>query len=330
MNTILTIFIVIILVFLSGIFSGLNLGLMGLNTFQLKRQVKLGNKYAKKIYPLRKKGNLLLCTILLGNVAVNTTLAIFLADLTTGVIAGIISTALIVIFGEIVPQATFSKHAMALGSKTTWIIWTFLYILYPLTKPIALVLDKVLGKETPRAVTKRELSLLAEDQKKLEGSDIDHEDYDLIRKGLIFSETEVREVMTHKTKVQYIEKNTIIDKEIRQQIHSKGHSRLPVYDLTKDKIVGILYTKDLIIVEQDTYIPVTSIMKEKVLRVKDTDKLDIVLEKFKRDRIHLFVVVNKNNKYVGIITLEDVLEEITGEIWDEYDKHATRSIHYHK
>ena len=82
---------------LSGLFSGLTLGLMSLNPFVLKRKIKLGNSYAKKIYPLRKQGNLLLCTLLLGNVAVNSVLAVFLGSITVGVIAVIVSTGLIVI-----------------------------------------------------------------------------------------------------------------------------------------------------------------------------------------------------------------------------------------
>ena len=97
--------ILIILLFLSAMFSGLTLGLMSLDVFTLKRRVKLNDKHAIKVYPLRKKGNLLLCTLLLGNVAVNSTLAIFLGSITAGVVAGIISTSLIVIFGEILPMA---------------------------------------------------------------------------------------------------------------------------------------------------------------------------------------------------------------------------------
>ncbi|MCF7866836.1 hemolysin family protein [Candidatus Woesearchaeota archaeon] len=319
MDTIITTIIVVFLICLSGIFSGLNLGLMTLNPFELKRQIRLGNKYAKKIYPLRKKGNLLLCTILLGNVAVNSILAIFLAGITTGLVAGITSTALIVVFGEIIPQATFSKHALKLGSKTAWIIWLFLYILFPITKPLSMILDKILGKEIPRAYTKKEISLLAEDQEKIKHSDIDIDDLEIIKKGLIFSDKTVKQVMTYKAKVQFIERTTYLTKEILNQIRTTGHSRIPVYDLTKDKMIGILYTKDLIGLNPHPPKIVTKIMRKQIVRIKDTEKLDDVLKKFQKDRIHIFIVLNKNNKYVGIITLEDILEEVFGEIWDEYD-----------
>ena len=114
--------IVAFLVLLSGAFSGLTLGFFSLNLTSLERKMKLGDKRAKKVYPIRKNGNLLLCTLLLGNVAVNSTMAIFLGTIASGVIAGIVSTALIVIFGEIIPQAVFSRFALTLGANTVWLV----------------------------------------------------------------------------------------------------------------------------------------------------------------------------------------------------------------
>lgn len=310
----------IMLIILSGMFSGLNLGLMTLTTFQLRRLIKMGNKDAEKIYPLRKNGNLLLTTILLGNVAVNTTLAIFLSTLTTGVVAGIVSTGLIVIFGEIIPQATFAKHALKLGAKTTWLIWIFLYILYPITKPISMILDAIIGKETPKAFTKKEFRLLMEDQIKIKGCDLDEEDIILINRGLQFSDKTVETVMTPKHRMFYLDGSTIIDRQKKELIQRKGHSRIPVYDKRKDRVIGIIYAKDLITLDPDESVSATKIMRKTVLCVKDTSKLDDILEKFKEERIHLFVVKNKNDKFVGIVTLEDVIEEITGEIEDEHTR----------
>ena len=149
--------IVIILVLLSGLFSGLTLGLLSLDKNELKRKISLGNKQAKKVYTVRKKGNLLLCTLLLGNVAVNSTLAIFLGNIASGVIAGLIATGLIVIFGEIIPQATFARYALAVGARTAWLVKIFIIILFPICWPIAWVLDKTLGEEMPTVYSKKEL-----------------------------------------------------------------------------------------------------------------------------------------------------------------------------
>ena len=101
-----------VLVVLSGLFSGLTLGLLSLDTQSLLRRAKRGDKEAEVIYPVRAKGNLLLTTLLLGNVAVNTTLSIFLSSFASGLVAGITATALIVVFGEIIPQAVISRYAL--------------------------------------------------------------------------------------------------------------------------------------------------------------------------------------------------------------------------
>ena len=309
-----------ILVILSGLFSGLNLGLMSLDPYRLKRLIQLGNKNAAKIYPLRKNGNLLLTTVLLGNVIVNATLAIFLNSFTTGLIAIILSTGLIVMFGEIMPQAIFAKHALRLGAKTAWLVWLFLVVLYPVAKPISWVLDKTIGKDIPRAVTKKEFGLLAEEQTLAKGTDLERDDIEIIKKGLLYSEKTVREIMTPISKVYLINKKELITKEKISEIHAKGKSRVPVYDYENRKIIGILYSKDLINLEFQNPLTAHRLMRRVKEVVLETDKLDKVLEKFRKKRIHLFIVKNKEHEVTGIITLEDVIEEIIGEVYDEYDK----------
>lgn len=123
--------IVILLIILSALFSGLTLSLLSLDKGDLKRKASLGNKDAKKVYAVRKSGNLLLCTLLMGNVAVNSTVAIFLGNIASGVVAGLIATGLIVIFGEIIPQAAFSRHALKVGAHTAWLVRIFIVIFFP-------------------------------------------------------------------------------------------------------------------------------------------------------------------------------------------------------
>lgn len=314
-----TIIVVVLLISLSGLFSGLTLGLMGLNRFELKRRVKMGDKQAEKIYPVRKKGNLLLTTLLLGNVLVNAALAVFLGDITTGAAAMALSTGLIVVFGEILPQALFSRFALRLGAKTTWLVWIFLYLLYPVAKPLAIGLDKLLGGELPHFYSKKELRIIFEELKDSKQADLDMDEFEILKGGLNFSNKAVWEVMTPKDKVFALEQNTLLTKDVLLEIQRKGHSRIPVYHRVLDKVVGILYSKDLVAIDPEGRLPIRNVMRKNNQFIFRSERLDNVLNMFRKRRIHLFIVRRNSGVMEGIITLEDVLEEIVGEIVDEYD-----------
>lgn len=149
----LSIAIIIICVCLafSALFSGLNLGLMSLDRTELKILCNTGTakekKFAKVIQPVRNHGNYLLCSILLGNVFVNSILPLLLDDLSSGVVAVVCSTLAIVIFGEIIPQAICSRHGLLVGAKTIHITKVVMLLTAPLAYPISKLLDFVLGEE---------------------------------------------------------------------------------------------------------------------------------------------------------------------------------------
>ena len=314
-----TYIIIAILVLLSGLFSGLNLGLMSLTPHQLLRKIRLGDKRAKKIYPLRKNGNLLLITLLLGNVVVNSVLAIFLGSITVGVVAVLLSTGLIVVFGEIIPQAFFARHALTLGSKVTWIVWIFLITLYPISKPMALVLDFALGREMPTIFSRRELRLFLKEQKKSNKTGAKKYQFNIMEGALELSNTKVSEVMTPRVKVFFLKENQILNKNLLGLIHKKGFTRIPVFKNSRDKIVGILYSKDLISLDPGDKIKVKEIMRPEYLTIRENEDIEKAIYKAKENKIHLFVVKSKSGGVEGIVTLEDILEEMVGEIIDEYD-----------
>jgi len=311
--------IIIVLISFSALFSGLTLGLMSLNAAELKRKMDLGDKDAAKVYKVRKQGNLLLTTLLIGNVAVNSAIAIFLGSIASGVAAGIISTSLIVVFGEITPQAIFSRYALTLGAKVAWLVQIFIYILYPITWPIAWVLNKTLGEELPTIYSKKELMKIIEEHEDHAGSDIDEDEEKIVKGALSFSDKTVKEVMTPRSVMDTVSFTDKIDDELLDRLKLSGFSRFPVYKGKIDKIVGILYVKKLI---GGKYIGKTigSVVDKNVLFINENKKLDYAFSAFLKTHIHLFVVQDEFGDISGVITLENIIEEIIdNEIVDEDD-----------
>ncbi|VEL12223.1 unnamed protein product [Protopolystoma xenopodis] len=162
--------LIICLFCLSGLFSGLNLGLMALDKTELKIIEFAGSpserRYAKTIRPVREKGNFLLCTLLLGNVLVNNSLTILMDDLTgSGIYAVIGSTIGITALGEIMPQAVCSRYGLSIGAKTIWLTKIFMVITFPIAFPVSYILDKILGEELGQFYSREKLGVLIREQR---------------------------------------------------------------------------------------------------------------------------------------------------------------------
>ncbi len=220
------------LLVLSGLFSGLTLGLMSLDVSGLDIVISGGDpqeaEYAKTILPLRKKGNLLLCTLLLGNTLVNALIAILSASFTSGLVGALLSTGFIVVFGEIMPQSICSRHGLLIGAHTVNIVKFFVVLLFPVAYPVARVLDFCLGQEMvsacktawpvnalPQALSaearsalrnsatmqgtifnKQELNKLVEMHVRDARADINENEGNLLKGALKFSEGTVGGIMT--------------------------------------------------------------------------------------------------------------------------------------
>ncbi|HIP33697.1 MAG TPA: DUF21 domain-containing protein [Bacteroidia bacterium] len=315
----MTYLIIIILIIFSALFSGLTIGLLGLDKSELERKIKIGDKLALKIYSVRKNGNLLLVTLLLGNVLINSILAVFLGEMFSGVSAVIVSTVLIVVFGEILPQAVFYRYAMQIGVYFVPVVKLFQFVFYPIAKPMAMILDKFLGEEKMTVMSKKEMSEMIKSHEDSDDSDIDNDEEDILLGALTYSDKKVKEIMTPKNVVYSIEENTILDKRKLTEIQQTGFSRIPVYSENEDSIVGVINVKSLINIEEGNK-AYDIHFRKKIFQVNEDEKLDDLLNSFIKKKAHIAYVTNIHNTFLGIVTMEDLIEEIIGkEIVDETD-----------
>ncbi|KAM6986434.1 metal transporter CNNM4-like isoform 2-T2 [Aplochiton taeniatus] len=328
------------LLMLSGIFSGLNLGLMALDPMELRIVQSCGTdkekKYAGKIEPIRSKGNYLLCSLLLGNVLVNTTLTILLDDLIgSGMGAVVASTVGIVIFGEIIPQALCSRHGLAVGANTIILTKFFMLLTFPLSFPVSKLLDVLLGQEIGTVYNREKLVEMLKVTEPY--NDLVKEELNMIQGALELRNKTVEDVMTPVANCFMIQADAVLDFNTMSEIMESGYTRIPVFDDERSNIVDILYVKDLAFVDPDdctTLKTITKFYNHPVHFVFHDTKLDAMLEEFKKGKSHLAIVQKVNSEgegdpfyeVLGLVTLEDVIEEIIkSEILDESDLYTDNS-----
>ncbi|EGB12362.1 hypothetical protein AURANDRAFT_2914, partial [Aureococcus anophagefferens] len=248
-------------------------------------------EYAKLIFPVRQNGNRLLCTLLLGNVAVNALLSITLAAVASSIVGFLMSTALIVVFGEILPQALCSRHALYIGASTLPVVKLFMVLMSPIAFPLAWALDALLGEDVGTVHTKREM--LQYMKVHLRQGILDDESGNVMRGALEMKEKSVHEVMTPLEDVFMLPESTTLSFKVVREIFEQGFSRVPVFRGERQHIVGLLFVKDLIFVDPEDETPLASLLSifSRGLQVVDeTNTLDDVLRIFKRGHGHLALV----------------------------------------
>jgi len=327
--------LVVVLVLFSAMFSGLTLGLMSLDPSGL--EIVMANsddpklaRAAKAIYPVRLRGNLLLCTLLLGNVTVNSGLSIVSANIFSGLIGLLVSTAVITIFGEIIPQAICCRYGLQIGEKTIPLVKVLVMLFYPICKPMSWVLDKALGHEIGTTYSSSEMTKLIEMH--VQRGEFHSAAGAAMKGALRYHSVTVSEVMTPLINVFMLSADERLGFDVVAKIFKTGYSRIPVYEVSKSNIVGLLFVKDLIFLDPEDEIPVknfTHIFGRGLHFVWADDNLGDVLKLLKSGRSHMAVVQDVNQgdgrdpfyEVKGIITLEDILELIIGdEIIDETDE----------
>ena len=311
---------IFVLISISAVCSGLNLSLMALDMSDLRRKAKSGNQAAKRILPLRKNSHLSLASILLTNVAVISTTSLVLEHHFNGLIAGVASTLLIVIFGEIFPQALFVKYALRVTSRLVPVLKVMIVVTYPVSKPLQLLLDKLFHVEPYQLHSRQELGLLISEHAHSGRSELDEDEVSIMRGALALSNKRVRDIMTDIRHVYWMTPDNVIDAARIDEIKSENYSRIPILNKDRTSCYGVLLMKDLIDIDFDER-PYT-IQELKIHRTKVVGSmmaLDTLFRAFIGAHSHL-MPVERNDVIIGIVTIEDLIEEILGhEIEDESD-----------
>ena len=333
MSILVVLITVVLLVALSALCSGLNVGLMSLGVADLKRKAKLGNTQAQRVLPFRRNSNLSLASILLTNVAVISATSLVLDHAfgsgdhaINGVIAGIASTLLIVVFGEVLPQAIFTRHALNFCARFAPLLRIMVIGTFPISKPLELLLDKLLGTELIPLQSRRELGILIGEHSSNEDSELDEDEIEIMQGALLLSEKRVRDITTDISEAYWLTPQTIIDGPKIDEIKKMGRSRIPIFDSHLTRSYGVLLMKDLVDIDfNDDPQPVDELTLHPTQIVGSMTALDTLFRKFIAAGSHL-LPVERDDQIVGIVTIEDLIEEILGhEIIDEIDRRHRRA-----
>ena len=328
----------IFLLVLSGFFSGSETALTSLGKLRFK---KLEEMFPEKIPLLSRwveEPHRILTTILVGNNIVNITASSLAASLSMeyarlrgftdaralGISIGVM-TFLILLFGEIIPKMFAQHNPEKLAVFSLRYIYTLSYLLFPLVKTLTFISHVFIramgGKITPRTpfLTDQELKTLisAAEREKI----IEEEEREMIEGVIEIGEKKASDIMVPRIEIFALNIDTPLEEAV-EEVKKSGFSRIPVYRKNIDNIVGILYARDLLNCIQGKElkdVKLESILR-KPLFIPESKRLDELLQEFRREKTHVGIVVDEYGGTAGLVTLEDVLEEIVGEISDEYDR----------
>lgn len=320
--------LLVILIALSACFSSAETAYSSLNVIRLKQMAKSGNKKAKTAYANAKNFTAVITTILIGNNVVNILATSILTSLATELIKGAagvavatgVMTVLILAFGEITPKIV----AKAKAENIALLMAKPLSILVTVLRPISFVVEKIeqhweekLQIENVTATEDELLEIVSTIEQ--EGV-LEQEERELIESVIEFDDKNVRDIMVPRDQVVFLYDNATYD-QLKTTLHDHKLSRLPVISYETTQVVGILRVRDVLdALLEGKEVVIKDLMQPPVF-VTQRKKLPAVLEDIQKSREHIAIVEESQTShvYVGIVTLEDVLEELVGEIYDEYD-----------
>lgn len=325
-ETIRYIAVLAVLILFSAYFSATETAFSSVNRTRLRAMAEKGNGRAKLTLKLNDNYDRLISTILIGNNIVNiatasigTVLFVKLYGDIGATISTAVITVLVLIFGEITPKSVAKdcpeKFAMFSSAFIRLLIWIFtpLNFIFGIWKKL---IAKLLKIEKHEKMSQQELLMLM-DEVQEEGS-IDQDEGDLLKNAIEFTELRAEDILTHRVDLEAVEADSS-KHEIAQIFNISKFSRLPVYEGNIDNIIGIIHQKDFYNGDGITEKSIREIMTQPIFVLK-TERINELLRLLQRNQSHVAVILDEYGGTLGIVTLEDILEELVGEIWDEHDE----------
>lgn len=326
-----------VLIGLSGFFSGLEVALVNIRKSKVVQLFNERKKGSKALYKLKMNPSWMMSSVNLGNNLVNvgasalaTSLAIRLyGNDGLGIAVGVM-TFLILVFGEITPKTYCNANSTKIALRYAPVLLAFSYVFFPVVKFFEIIAKGVVkltgSSNIPPPITEEEIKGVIDQG--LEEKALEKDEMELVHSALKFDDTVIRSVMTPKTKMFTLNSKMLLF-EALPQINQSGHSRIPIYGKTSDDIVGFIHARDILKeFEKDDKMTTLEQIARKPVFVSQEKMVSSLLKEMQGRRIHMAIVVDEHNGILGLVTLEDLVEEIVGEIEDETD--LPRQTEYEK
>ena len=337
--------ILVVLILLNAFFAATEIAFISLNDAKIEKQAKEGNKKAKQIEKMLEAPSKFLSTIQIGITLAGFLSSAFASDAFASKLAPVLNNMIpiginiwqnisiliitiilsffTIVFGELVPKRLAMKHYEKIAFATIGIIRTISIITAPFVKLLSVTTNAIskifgVGENEEEIVTEEEIKMMV-DQGKEDGT-IQADEKEYINNVFEFNDIVASEIMTHRTDMFAVDINTGANELLEEIIKDDcKHSRIPVYDETVDEIKGILYVKDIIKNIGKKTFKIKNIMKEAYF-VSQNKLINELFKEMQKNKKQMAIVVDEYGGTAGLITMEDILEEIVGDIFDEYDE----------
>lgn len=322
----ISIIVMVLCIVLSGFFSATETAFSSVNKIKMISLSENGNKKAARVLELLENFDNFISTVLIGNNVVN----ILLTSLTTALfitlvgsygttLSTVVTTLVVLLFGEIAPKTMAKRAPENFAMVALPIMEFFIVILTPFTFVFSLwtkMLSKIGNNTEDSSITDDELLTIVNEAHSEGG--IDEYESELIKKAIVFDDSQAGDILTPRVDIIAVPTDAT-DEEITEVFSESGYTRIPVYEGTLDNIVGIIHQKDYYESVIEGGKPLSEVI-QKAMFVAPSMKISLLLRELQTQKEHLAVVVDEYGGTAGLVTMEDILEELVGEIWDEHDE----------